>query len=207
MAKAQAAPSFIESPFPARKGYEAYLRLPAAEREVAWATAVGTAAVTLSRQSESADVSMAAAPMPRAPIANEVLSAHSTIATLVTTSGGTAVFGVKHYLRYAILSRTQGDGPQKEWRSAIDQADDQIAQYAEEAEGSISAVIRSLDIGCTVALDWIQVAERVNGRERIEYPCQGLERISPAKERRLLAAQPEVMQPPLHPPAPARHSI
>ena len=77
----------------------------------------------------------------RAPESNEVLSAHSTIATLVTTRGGIAVFGVKHYLRYAIISRTRGNPPQKEWRISIDEAESQMARFTEETEGSITAVI------------------------------------------------------------------
>ena len=56
------------------------------------------------------------------PPANEVLSAHSTIATLVTTANGVAVFGVKHYLRYAQLSTARGDPPQKEWHIRISHA-------------------------------------------------------------------------------------
>ena len=136
----------------------------------------------------------------RAPAANEVLSAHSTIATLVTTEGGVAVFGVKHYLRYAQLSTTRGDPPQVEWRITIGQAEAQTARFVEEAEGSITAVIRSLKQGALVALDWVQVGMG----ERVEHPCQKLEGISSAKEEKLLAAHPEVScvttaRAPMHP--------
>ena len=123
------------------------------------------------------------------PTANEVLSAHSTIARLVSSAGGTAVFGVKHYLRYAQLSITRGDPPQKEWRISIAHADVRNDRFVDEVEGSISAVISSLKIGSLVALDWLQVA--VLGGH-VEYPCQKLEPIGKATEEKLLAANPEV---------------
>lgn len=127
-----------------------------------------------------------------APPANEVLSAHSTICTLASTTGGKAVFQVKHYLRYAQVNVARGDAPQKEWRVAIKNADAQTAQFADETEGTISAVIASLDVGSLVALDWLQVAVRGRGAERIEYPCQKLEPISATTEERLLATHPEI---------------
>ena len=65
---------------------------------------------------------MEAAESPEDASANEVLSAHSTIASLVSLTRGTAVFGVKHYLRYAQLSLTHGDPPQKEWSIAVGRA-------------------------------------------------------------------------------------
>ena len=37
----------------------------------------------------------------------------------------------------------RGDPPQKEWRVAVKNADAQTAQFADETEGSISAVIAS----------------------------------------------------------------
>lgn len=45
--------------------------------------------------------------------ANEVLSAHGTIAELISSADGVASFGVKHYLRYAQLSLDRADPPQK----------------------------------------------------------------------------------------------
>jgi len=126
------------------------------------------------------------------PHANEVLSAHSTIAKLITSDGSTARFGVKHYLRYAQLSVDRGDPPQKEWVVTLHAADAQTARFADEIEGSIAAVIASLEIGSLVALDWLQVAERSSGTEIVEYPCQKLEPIGKAKEEKMLAAHPEV---------------
>ena len=123
------------------------------------------------------------------PAANEVLSAHSTIAKLVSYVGGTAVFGVKHYLRYAQLSVEKGDPPQKEWVTTIGQADAQTARFVDEAEGSIGAVIASLKVGSLVALDWLQVGVLGGG---VECPCQKLEPIGKATEEKLLAASPEV---------------
>ena len=99
---------------------------------------------------------------------------------------------VKHYLRYAIISRTRGNPPQKEWRISIDEAESQMARFTEETEGSITAVIRSLEVGSLVALDWLEVAERFNDHERIERPCQKLECISTATEEQLLMAHPKV---------------
>ena len=124
------------------------------------------------------------------PASNEVLSAHSTIARLVSSDGGTAVFGVKHYLRYAQLSVDKGDPPQKEWRSTIGHAEAQTARFADEAEGSIAAVIASLKIGSVVMLDWLQVAVAAGGY--VEHPCQKLEPIGKAAEEKLLVASPEV---------------
>lgn len=126
------------------------------------------------------------------PQANEVLSAHSTIATLVSTADGTAVFGVCHYLRYAQLSTARGDPPQKEWRVRIGHAEAQTARFAAETEGTITEVIRSLKVGSLVALDWLQVAVRTTGCERVEHPCQKLEPISRSTEAKLLAAHSEV---------------
>uniref|UniRef100_A0A6T8C3U5 Uncharacterized protein n=1 Tax=Prymnesium polylepis TaxID=72548 RepID=A0A6T8C3U5_9EUKA len=51
-------PSFIESPFRSKVEYDAYLSLPAAEQEAAWAAAVGDAAVS-SLSDAAADMSMA----------------------------------------------------------------------------------------------------------------------------------------------------
>ena len=88
------------------------------------------------------------------PASNEVLSAHSTIAKLVSSTGGIATFGVKHYLRYAQLSIERGDPPQKQWSITIGLADAQTARFVDVAEGSINAVIASLKVGSLVALDW-----------------------------------------------------
>jgi hypothetical protein len=131
-------------------------------------------------------------PPTRGPMSNEVLSAHGTIARLESSTGGTAVFAVKHYLRYAQLSIDRADPPQKEWRISVGNADSQTAQFADETEGSIAAVIAALGIGSLVALDWLQVAVRARGTEHIEYPCQKLEPISKATEERLLAEHPEI---------------
>jgi hypothetical protein len=103
------------------------------------------------------------------------------------------VFGVKHYLRYAQLSSTCADPPQKEWRITLGHAEAQTARFAEETEGSITAVINSLRTGSLVALDWLQVAVRSSGREHVEHPCQKLEPISQATEEKLLATHTEVM--------------
>lgn len=77
---------------------------------------------------------------------------------------------------------------------SIGYADAQTARFADEAEGSIAAVVASLEVGSLVALEWLQVAVRSRGAEQqhIEYPCQKLEPISTAKEAKLLAANPEV---------------
>ena len=133
---------------------------------------------------------MEAADSPEDASANEVLSAHSTIASLVSLTRGTAVFGVKHYLRYAQLSLTHGDPPQKEWSIAVGRAAAQTARFAEEAEGSIAAVVASLELGSPVALDWLQV--RSGSRHLVEHPCQKLEPLSRAEEQRLLASHAEV---------------
>ena len=132
------------------------------------------------------------APTGGAPEANEVLSAHSTISTLVSTKGGMATFRVLHYLRYAQLNSTVGDSPQEEWSISIRQSDAQTARFVEEAEGSISEVIRALDAGSMVVLDWLQVALRSGAHERVERPCQRLEPISAVQMKKLLAANPEV---------------
>lgn len=124
--------------------------------------------------------------------ANEVLSAHSTISTLVSSADGTAVFKVKHYLRYAQLSIEHGDSPQKEWKISVGKADAQTARFADETEGSLAAVIASLRIGSLVALDWLQVAVRAGGTGHVEYPCQKLEPIGKNTEQKLLAAHEEV---------------
>ena len=124
--------------------------------------------------------------------ANEVLSAHSTISRLISSDGGKAVFGVKHYLRYAQLSLDQGDSPQKEWCINLPSADAQTARFADDTEGSIAVVIASLRIGALVALDWLQVAVQAGSTQRIEHPCQKLEPIGKATEEKLLAEHGEV---------------
>jgi hypothetical protein len=134
----------------------------------------------------------AANEVPLAQAANEVLSAHSTISKLVSSTGGTACFAVQHYLRYAQVSHEHGDSPQKEWRVAIGDADAQTARFVDEADGSVAAVIASLHIGSLVALDWLQVAVRAHGDDRVEHPCQKLEPISHAQAEKLLAAHDKV---------------
>ena len=53
------------------------------------------------------------------PAGHEVLSAHSTIAALASTSGGTAVFKIKHYLRYAQMDASRSDQPAQEWSVSL----------------------------------------------------------------------------------------
>ena len=121
--------------------------------------------------------------------ANEVLSAHSTIATLKSMAAGVATFGVRHYLRYAQLSAEAAEGPQPEWSVVVGEADAQTSRFVDEAVGSLTGTIRALAPGALVSLDWVQVRTPSGGSE---HPCQKLEPLTEAAASVLLAASDEV---------------
>lgn len=105
-----------------------------------------------------------------------VLSAHSVIAEYQGVRDNEACFVTKKYMRYAQPDKELGLGPQESWTTPVGvTADAQTAAMAEEAEGSLSAMIDSFVVGDLVELEWLQLL--LEGGDQVRA-CQKLQKFT-----------------------------
>ena len=137
-----------------------------------------------------------------APVATDVVSAHSCVAVYKegTSADGFVRFTVDRYLKYAHLFPELASGLVKEFVLPLASADAQTAILADDAAASLTAVVSGLRDGDRVELDWLQIRIEMDTavdahRFGLVEQCQKLAKLDADAEARLLAEfpQPQIM--------------
>ena len=133
-----------------------------------------------------------------APVATDVVSAHSCVAVYKegTSADGFVRFTVDRYLKYAHLFPELASGLVKEFVLPLASADAQTAILADDAAASLTAVVSGLRDGDRVELDWLQIRIEMDTavdahRFGLVEQCQKLAKLDAAAEARLLAEFPQ----------------